>query len=153
MIDKSKVKSLVEERLDENMFIVDISINERNVIHVYVDSFVGLTIEQCVSVSRNVEHNLDREDEDFELQVSSPGLSEGFKVLKQYKKYEGKSVEVDTGTNKLEGILTKVEEEEFELETSTREKVEGHKKKQLDVKQYKFKYDEINSTKAVVSFK
>ena len=153
MIEKSKIISLVEERLEDDMFIVDVSVNERNVIKVFIYSMSGLSIENCVSVSRNVEHKLDREEEDFELQVSSPGLSEGFKVLQQYKKYLGKNVEVDTGTQKLEGLLKEANEEEFVVETSTREKVEGHKKKQVVVKQHKFKYDEIKSTKAVISFK
>ncbi len=73
MIDKEIIKKLVEEKLDDKMFLVDISVSERNVIHVFVDSYDGLTIEQCVTISRHVEHSFDREEEDFELQVSSPG--------------------------------------------------------------------------------
>lgn len=158
MIDKKTVKRLVEERfaeLGEELFIVDISINERNVINIFIDGFEGVTIEQCVSVSRNVEHNLDREEVDFELHVSSPGLSQGFVVKEQYVKYTGKSVEVVTTASdkKLEGVLLEVGEEGIVLETSGREKVEGHKKKQLVVKKHNLKYDEIKSTKAVVSFK
>ena len=80
MIEKTKIQQLVEEKLDEDMFIVDVSVNERNVIHVFIDSFNGLTIDQCVAISRHVEHSLDRDEEDFELQVSSPGLTESFKV-------------------------------------------------------------------------
>jgi ribosome maturation factor RimP len=158
MIDKKTVKRLVEERfaeLGEELFIVDISINERNVINIFIDGSEGVTIEQCVSVSRNVEHNLDREEVDFELHVSSPGLSQGFVVKEQYVKYTGKSVEVVTTASdkKLEGVLLEVGEEGIVLETSGREKVEGHKKKQLVVKKHNLKYDEIKSTKAVVSFK
>jgi ribosome maturation factor RimP len=158
MIDKKTVKRLVEERfaeLGEELFIVDISINERNVINIFIDGFEGVTIEQCVSVSRNVEHNLDREEVDFELHVSSPGLSQGFVVKEQYVKYTGKSVEVviTASDKKLEGVLLEVGEEGIVLETSGREKVEGHKKKQLVVKKHNLKYDEIKSTKAVISFK
>lgn len=155
MIDKAEVIRLVEERLDEKMFLIEVSINKRNVINVFIDSFDGLTIKQCVSVSRNVEHNLDREEEDFELHVSSPGLSEGFVVKEQYIKYTGRDVEVITmaSEKKLEGVLLEVGEEGIVLETSSREKVEGHKKKQLVVKKHNLKYDEIKSTKAVVSFK
>jgi ribosome maturation factor RimP len=158
MIDKETVKRLVEERfaeLGEDLFIVDISINERNVINIFIDGFDGVTIQQCVSVSRNVEHNLDREEVDFELHVSSPGLTQGFVVKEQYIKYTGKNVEVVTTASdkKLEGVLLEVGEEGIVLETSGREKVEGHKKKQLVVKKHNLKYDEIKSTKAVVSFK
>lgn len=155
MIDKAKVIALVKERLDETMFIVDVSINERNVINVFIDSMEGLTIDQCVSVSRNVEHNLDRDEEDFELHVSSPGLTEGFRVLQQYEKYLGRQIEVKPKEHgkKLEGTLLEYDEEGFVLETSSKEKVEGHKKKQLVVKKHSFKYDEIESAKASISFK
>jgi len=154
MIERETVKSLVEEKLDDKMFIVDITVNERNVINVFVDSFEGLTIEQCIAISRHVEHSFDREEEDFELQVSSPGLSEKFKVKEQYIKYISRAIEVVTATDlKLEGIILSASDEGIVLETSSREKVEGHKKKQLVVKQHHLKYDEINSAKAVISFK
>ena len=154
MIDKAQVISLVKERLEDKMFLVDITVNERNVINVFIDSFDGLTIDQCIAVSRHVEHSFDREEEDFELHVSSPGLTEGFKVKKQYIKYTGREIEVMTGEGKkLEGILIETGDADFVLETSSREKVEGHKKKQLIVKKHILKYDEIKSAKAVISFK
>ncbi len=154
MIEKEEVKRLVEEKLEDKMFLVDITVNERNVINVYVDSYKGLTIEQCVNISRHVEHSFDRDEEDFELQVSSPGLSESFKVLEQFYKYEGRAIEVVAEDDmKLEGKLLNVTNEGFELETSSREKLEGHKKKQLVIKIHQFKYEEIKSAKAVVSFK
>ncbi len=154
MIDKTQIVSLVNEQLEDKMFLVDIKVNERNVIDVFVDSFDGLPISKCVAISRHVEHSLDREEEDFELHVSSPGLTEGFKVKEQYLKYKGRAIEVvpEEG-KKLEGILLEVGEDDFVLETSTREKVEGHKKKQLIVKKHILKYDEIKSAKAVISFK
>jgi ribosome maturation factor RimP len=154
MIDKTQVISLVEERLEEKMFLVDVTVNERNVIDVFIDSFDGLTIEQCVAVSRHVEHSFDREEEDFELHVSSPGLTESFRVKEQYLKYTGKNIEIVTAEGeKLEGMLLETGDANFVLETSTREKVEGHKKKQLIVRKHSLKYDEIKSAKAVISFK
>lgn len=155
MIDKARVIELVKERLDEKMFLVDVAVNERNIINVFIDSFDGVTIEQCISVSRNVEHNFDREEEDFELHVSSPGLTEGFRVREQYIKYINRDIEVLTKQTdkKLEGLLLEVNEEGITLETSSREKLEGHKKKQLLVKKHNLKYDEIITAKAVISFK
>ncbi|MCY1720471.1 ribosome assembly cofactor RimP [Prolixibacteraceae bacterium Z1-6] len=154
MIAKEDVVRLVKERLDDQMFIVDISVSANNDIRVFVDSFDGMTIEQCIHISRNVEHNLDREEEDFSLQVSSPGLTESFKVKQQYEKYTGKEIEVKTtGDIELEGLLKKSDDEGIVLETSKHEKVEGHKKKQLVVKEHILKYDEIKSAKAVISFK
>lgn len=154
MIEKSKIKQLVEEKLDENMFIVDVSVNERNIIQILVDSFDGLKIDQCVAISRHVEHSLDRDEEDFELQVSSPGLTESFKVIEQYKKNQGRKIEVITKEGlKLEGVLLENTNEGFILETSGKEKPEGHKKKQLVIRKHQLNYNEIESAKAVISFK
>lgn len=154
MIDSDLVKKLVEEKLDDKMFLVEITVNERNVINIFVDSYEGLTIDQCINISRHVEHSLDREEEDFELQVSSPGLSAKFKVKEQFKKYTGRQVEVVTNTGaELEGVILSATDDEITLETSSRELLEGHKKKQLVVKQHQLKYDEIKSAKAVISFK
>lgn len=154
MVDKEKVIKLVEEKLDEGMFLVDVLVSKTNIINVFVDSYDGITIEKCIEISRNVEHNLDRETEDFELQVSSPGLTEGFKVRQQYVKYKDREVEVETiEGDHLEGILKDVNDDEITLETSKREKVEGHKKKQLIVREHKFNYNEIKSAKAVITFK
>jgi len=154
MIDKEIVKRLVEEKLDDKMFLVEITVNERNVINVFVDSYDGLSIDQCVNISRHVEHSFDREEEDFELQVSSPGLSEKFKVKEQFHKYTGRAIEVITVSDvELEGVIIDATDDGIILETSLREVVEGHKKKQLVVKQHHLKYDEIKSAKAVISFK
>ncbi len=154
MIDSGLVKKLVEDKLDDKMFLVEITVNERNNINIFVDSFDGLTIDQCINISRHVEHSLDRDLEDFDLQVSSPGLLAKFKVKEQFYKYAGRLVEVVTTANvELEGVILSATAEEITLETSTRELVEGHKKKQVVVKQHQLKYDEIKSAKAVISFK
>lgn len=154
MIDKTTVLDLVNEKLDEGMFLVDVSVSRNNVIHVFIDSFEGLTIEKCIEISRHVEHSFDREEEDFELQVSSPGLTESFKVKEQYIKYKGREVEVRTLNDiVLTGQILDVNENGIVVETATREKVEGHKKKQLIVKKHNLKFDEIKSAKAVISFK
>jgi ribosome maturation factor RimP len=154
MIDKEIVKRLVREKLDDKMFLVEVTVNERNVINIFVDSYEGLTIEQCVNISRHIEHSFDREEEDFELQVSSPGLSEKFKVKEQFIKYVGRAIDLVTVSDtELEGVILSATDEGIILETSSRELVEGHKKKQLVVKQHHLKYDEIKSAKAVISFK
>ncbi len=154
MIDKAKIVQLVSEKLEDGMFLVEIQVNAMNIIKVYIDSFEGITIEQCVAVSRHVEHNLDREKDDFELQVSSPGLSEPLKVKEQYIKNTGRQLELVTRTgHQLTGILKATAPEYIFIETSTLEKVEGYKKKQLTVKEHQIEYSEIKSAKVVVSLK
>jgi len=154
MIDENKVKELVKEKLQKNMFLVNVSVSKSNLINIFVDSFDGLTIDQCVAISRHVEHSFDRETEDFELQVSSPGLNESFAVNEQYLKNIGREIEVLTANgDKLTGVLKEADSEKVKVESRKREKVEGHKKKQLEVREFELKYDEIKTAKAVISFK
>lgn len=154
MIDKEKVEELVREKLEDDMFIVEISVSKSNAIHVFVDGFNGISIDQCISISRHVEHSFDREEEDFELEVSSPGLTGSFKVRQQYIKYTGREIKVETLDGlKREGVLKNSDDEGIVLETAERVKPEGQKKKQLVVTAHNIKYDEIKSAKAVISFK
>lgn len=158
MIDKKKVIALIEERmneLDRGLFIVDVSISATNVIHVEIDKEVGgVSIEECMSVSRNVEHNLDRESEDFELTVSSAGLDKPFRVLAQYLKNIGRTVKVVLHDGvKKEGVLKHATAEDITLETTRVEKVEGKKKKEKIVEQETLPLSTIKSTKIVISFK
>ncbi|HZH72344.1 MAG TPA: ribosome assembly cofactor RimP, partial [Mariniphaga sp.] len=60
MTDKNSIIGLVNEMLDEGMFLVDVQVNASNVIRVFIDSVKGITIDQCVAVSRHIEQNLDR---------------------------------------------------------------------------------------------
>lgn len=153
MTDKEKVIKLVEEKLTERMFLVDLTISRTNKITVVIDSFDGITIHNCVDISRNVEHNLDREQEDFELEVTSAGLTENFKVLKQYYKNIGREIEVSTINElNLKGLLKNADEEGIILETTSKEIPEGMKKKQIVVRENFLKYNEIKSAKAVISF-
>lgn len=154
MIDKEKIEKLVREKLEGRMFLVDVQVSASNSVRVYIDNMEGVTIDQCVAVSRHIEQNLDRETEDFELQVSSPGLSETFKVKEQYFKNKGRQVEVELVSGQsLNGLLKSATPENIILETSSHEKVEGHKKKQLVVKENQIEYSDIKNAKVVVSFK
>lgn len=158
MIQKEIIRKLAQERIDERfpeVFIVDISISTRNSITVELDkenSYVS--IEECVAVSRNIEHNLDREVQDFELHVSSAGLDKPFRVLKQYLKNIEKEVDavLKDGT-KISGILKQVDEQKISIETTRTEKPEGKKKKETIVEQIELPMSKIKETKIVISFK
>jgi ribosome maturation factor RimP len=88
MISKEKVLELIEERFNElnnGLFLVELAISKTNKIRVEIDKHQGgVSIQDCMSVSRNVEHNLDREDEDFEIEVTSAGLDKPLRVLFLY---------------------------------------------------------------------
>ena len=151
MISKEKVRKLVEERIEgTDIFIVDIDISSSNKIMVRIDADTGVNIEKCMSVSRNVEHNLDREEEDFSLEVSSFGLSSPFVLPRQYQKYLGKEVEVLTQEmKKLKGKLLDFNENELSLELDLSKK---QKKSCVEAK-INISFDEVKETKAVISFK
>ncbi len=159
MLKKKEIERLALERineLDKGLFIVEISISPKNVIQVELDIEEGnVAINDCVSVSRNIEHNLDREEQDFELQVSSAGLDKPFRVLQQYIKNIGNEVKVQLKekNNTVEGVLTHADENGIKLETTSKERVEGKKKKEIVVQENEYTFEEIKETKIVISFK
>ena len=154
MIDKGSVIQIVEEFIkDSDCFIVDIEIGKDNVILIKIDSEDGVSIDYYAELSRFVESKLDREVEDYQLEVGSPGLGSPFKTLKQYRKYEGCEVEVqDPAGNKYKGTLVNVSETGFGLEVTRKEKPEGAKRK-IDVTEIiPFEYENIKYTKYTIRF-
>ena len=158
MISKKEVEALIDERiaeLDNGLFVVELSISATNVITVELDKHDGsVAVADCMSVSRNVEHNLDREEQDFEITVSSAGLDKPFRVLAQYQKNIGRDVKVKLNdAGKIEGALIEVTEDWIVIENSRKEKIEGKKKKEVIVEQHKLTFDMIKETKIIISFK
>ena len=154
MIDKKEIVAFVTENLGDGFFLVDASVSTNNVIHVYIDSNKGATLEDCIAISRKIEKNLDREKEDFELQVSTPGLGQPFKVMQQYTKNIGRKVEViSTEGAKFEGELIEVSKDGITLESIRKEKIEGRKKKQFIKEKLSLRMEQIKSTKSIISFK
>jgi ribosome maturation factor RimP len=153
MIDKEKIANLVHEKLTGDQFLVDITVSSSNIIHVMVDSDTGISINQIVEISRFVENGLDRDAEDFELSVYSAGLSEPFRLIRQYKKNIGKEVElVQVNGIKLTGVLVLADEEGISLEVITREKTEGSKKKELVTRIHQLSYSDIKEAKRILKF-
>ena len=158
MIAKELVRSLAEERIAElnnKLYIVDIIISIGNNILVELDNEEGgVSIEDCISVSRNIEHNLDRDKEDFSLEVSSAGATKPFKVLKQYLKNVGREVKVQMHDHgkAIQGLLKNADENGFVVEVSEKRRIEGKKKKELVVEEIPLKYEEVKETKLIISF-
>ncbi|MBA4408798.1 MAG: ribosome assembly cofactor RimP [Bacteroidota bacterium] len=153
MIGKEKIAKLVNEKLTDDQFLVDVTVSASNVIHVMVDSDSGISINQIVEISRHVENGLDREEEDFELSVFSAGLSEPFRLVRQYKKNEGTEIEVLLANgHKMIGLLNLVDNKGIDLEVTTKEKIEGSKKKELVSKVHHFEYSEIKEAKKIIKF-
>lgn len=158
MISKQKVRELAEERIkdrDERLFIVELSVSPTNVIRLELDKTEGsVSIEDCMSVSRNIEHNLDREAADFELHVSSAGLDKPLRVHAQYVKNVGRDLDVKLKSKeKTSGTLIAVDEAGIILKREEKQAVEGKKKKELVVIENKIAFSDINEAKIVISFK
>ncbi len=147
MIEKGKIEKLVQEYISgTGLFLVAVKVNSSNRITVLFDSKEGITIDECVNLHRFIEKNLDRETEDFELQVSSPGLDMPFLVLEQYYKNEGRKVSVVTHDGmKYTGVMKNVTTGGFDLETVS--KTRGKAK---EIREIPFNFDQIKSVKTVL---
>lgn len=155
MIIKDSVTQIVESYLsDSDYYLVDVKISADNRISVEIDRFEGVSIEYCSRLSKAIENKLDRDVEDYELEVSSAGLTEPFKVLKQYEKNMGNEVEVLTKEGKkLIGILTGFTNQNITLEIETQLRPEGAKRK-ITVKEEKnLPFSNIKTTKYIIRFK
>lgn len=155
MIDSKFIRKLVEEKLEElPYFIVDVSVSSANLIRVEIDGDKGVNIADCVKISRHIEGNLDREQEDFELTVSSAGMDQPFKILRQYQRYMGREVELKTNSGeKHKGKLLLATEDIVEIETKRKEKIPGKKKKQEIIEKLSIPMENVKETKVVISFK
>jgi ribosome maturation factor RimP len=148
MIGKQQIEDIVKEFMKgTGLFIVAVKVSSSNRITVLADKNDGITIDECAAIHRHIEMNIDREKEDYELQVSSPGLDVPFAVTEQYYKNEGSVVEViDYDGNKYNGKLMNVTNGGFELESEF--KVKGKSK---EIREISFNFDQVKSTRIVLT--
>lgn len=146
MLTKEYITKLASDHLPEKVFLVDVQVRTGNKILVEIDRPGGLDIDDCVKVSRGIEFSLDRDKEDFELQVASPGADAPFKVKDQYFKNVDKEVEVtDNENKKIKGILKEVKDDSIVIEESLKR---GKEKKATELK-----FSQIKKTHRTISFK
>ena len=155
MIEKKTVCQIVDEWLEgKDYFLVEVNISPDNKIVVEIDHKEGVWIEDCVELSRFIESKLNREDEDYELEVGSAGIGQPFKVLQQYINHIGEEVEVLTNDGrKLAGKLKEADDRHFTVTIQKKVKEEGAKRPKWTDEDLTFGYDEIKYTKYLISFK
>ncbi len=155
MIDKKIVKNLVDQWLEgKEYFLTDLTISPDDRIVVEIDHEEGVWIEDCVELSRFIENHLDREQEDFELEVGSAGIGQPFKVLRQYEIHQGERVEVLTAEGKkLQGVLGNVTPEGFTLTVEEKVREEGAKRPKLVERTIPLAFDQVKQTKYIIDFK
>ncbi|WP_018109146.1 ribosome assembly cofactor RimP [Bacteroides propionicifaciens] len=155
MIDKRSVCQIVEEWLeDKEYFLVEVSVTSDDKIVVEIDHAEGVWIEDCVDLSRFIESKLNREEDDYELEVGSAGVGQPFKVLQQYYNHIGREVEVLTRKGiKLTGELIDVNETEIKIICDKKVKVEGEKRPKLASVEEVIPFENIKYTKYLITFK
>ncbi len=134
MIDKIKLKDYVESVLaDTDCFLTDLKVSDDNNIVVEIDSAGAVDIDFCTALTRRIEEEFSRDEEDYELEVGSAGLTSPFKVRAQWEKNIGNEIEVlTTDGKKLHGVLRELLDDAFILETEQKVKREGIKRPALE---------------------
>lgn len=155
MITENTIRALVAEKIeDTEYYLLSVDIRPGNVINVELESMGPVSILDCVDISRQIEHNLDREEEDFSLQVSSPGLDKPLRDYRQYIKNVGRELKIKLMDNTdIEGELLKADAEKIEVKESRKERVEGKKKKEIVEINHVLAYAEIKQAKIKITFK
>lgn len=155
MTDRSELKKFIENRLaDTDRYLTDLKVSGDNVIAVEIDSTGSpIDIDECVELSRAIEEAFPRDEEDYELEVGTAGLTSPFKVIGQYIKNIGNEIEVFTvDGKKYTGVLREVNEDSFEIETEEKVRHEGQKRPVLEKVNKRFKYSEVRKAQYLLRF-
>ncbi|MCB8995373.1 MAG: ribosome assembly cofactor RimP [Bacteroidales bacterium] len=154
MITQEQVEQIIREKIEgTEIFLVAVIMNPGNNIHVHLDTQKGISIDECVEVSRYIVSKMDKDIEDYNLEVSSPGLDSPFRVKEQYEKNLGKEVEiVKTDGSKIKGRLLTYSGDKIEVEHMVKPK-STDKSKKPTAQQATLILDDIKTIKSVISFK
>ncbi len=152
---KKKVTALLEAALEEDtsLFLVDFTIGLDNKINVVLDGDQGVTLQDCMKISRAIEHNLDREEEDFSLEVASAGAAAPILLPRQYGKNIGRKLAVrSTQDESFEGNLTAITDTGIVLEWKAREPKPIGKGKVTVQKKKEISFSDIKEAKVILKF-
>ena len=154
MAFKDKVSALLEEALKEktSLFLVDLTINDQFKIMVTLDGDTGVNLQDCIDVSRAIDANLDREEQDYSLEVASAGVSTPLKMVRQYQKNIGRTLKVKTATETIEAVLEQVSDEGITLSWTAREPKKIGKGKETVEHKRDISYSEIKEAIVIIIF-
>ena len=155
MIDKQTVNELVEQWLEgKDYFLTDLTVTPDDFITVEIDHADGVWIDDCVQLSRFIEEHLDRDVEDYELEVGSAGLGQPFKVLRQWQNHVGKEVEIITNDNrKLKGMLKEADAQHVVIAVRQKVQVEGKKRPVMQDVDMTLAMSDVKSGRYIIDFK
>ncbi|MEC4115653.1 ribosome assembly cofactor RimP [Myroides phaeus] len=152
---KSKVQQLIDQALEQypSIFIIDFTISSDNKITVIIDGDEGVVLQDCINFSRAIEHNLDREEEDFSLEVASAGATSPIKLFRQYNKNIGRKLKVVTHEQeKYEATLDSIVDDKIVLKWKTREPKPVGKGKVTVEKEAVIPFENIKEANVIISF-
>lgn len=151
---KETVKNLLDAALEErsDLFLIEFTIGGDNHINIVIDGDNGVLVEDCMFVSRAIEHNIDREEHDFSLEVMSAGAASPLVNKRQYKKNLNRDLKVRTTSEKFEGTLAQATDTDITLEWNVREPKPVGKGKVTVTKQAKIAYEDIVEAKVMIKF-
>lgn len=137
---------------DKSLFLIDFKVGADNAIKVVLDGDQGVNLQDCMRISRAIEHNLDREEEDFSLEVTSAGAASPLILPRQYSKNVGRKLQVRTENETFEGNLTSVSEDSIILEWKAREPKPIGKGKVTVQKKQEIGFSDIKEAKVIITF-
>ncbi len=154
MTFKEKVLNLLNEGLQEkpNLFLIDLEITSAFKVIVTLDGENGVVLQDCIDISRAIEHNLDREEQDFSLEVASVGVGSPLKLVRQYIINIGRMLIVKVGDEIIEAKLTDANDDFITLSWQAREPKKIGKGKETVDKVQQIPYSEIKEAVVTVTF-
>ena len=153
-MDQTKVRNLVDEALglNESLYIIDFEISVNNKIQITIDSDNGVPLSECIRISRSVNDNFDREEEDYSLEVTTPDIAHPLKVKRQYIKNIKRILKVKTSEEEFEGVLVEADEDKIVLNWKAREPKPIGKGKVTVQKSVTLDYKDIKEAKVKIVF-
>jgi len=151
---REKAYQLLTRKLEEHpeFFLIEFDVSENNDIQIILDGDHGIKVQDLIEFSRAIEHNLDRDEEDFSLTVSSFDISKSFNHIRQYKKNLGREIKVKTDAGESKGKLIEVNDDKITIEYKTREPKKIGKGKQTVIKKEEIPLNKINEAKVIIKF-
>ena len=154
MAFRDKILELLEEGLKEkpSLFLVDLTVTETFKVIVTLDGDNGVNLQDCIDISREIDNNLDREEQDYALEVASAGVSTPLKMVRQYRKNIGRTLKVKTATETIEALLEQVSDERIVLSWTAREPKKIGKGKETVVHKREIPYSDIKEAIVTIIF-
>ena len=154
MTFKERVQELLNQGLEThpNLFLIDFTVGADQKINVVLDGDQGVTLQDCMDISRAIEHQLDREEFDFALEVASAGATAPLKLARQYVKNIGRTLSVQTADQKVEAELVEADESTILLRWQAREPKPVGKGKHTVEKEWNVPISEIIEAKVIIKF-